>query len=369
MKKILLVNTKFTKGGASGVARSLFFGLAGNNVHMYFAYGRGEKSLEKNTFKFGNSFETIIHIFLVRFLGLEGYGSYFSTRKLIKYIQKEKFDAIHLHNVHGYYLNFYTLFRFLNEYKLPIVWTLHDEWILTSLYAHEGVSSYPATYNPLFLKILLYRKRKAIVGLKNLTIISPAEWLAKKVRNSYLKDINVQVVQNAVNLDLFKPVNNKNFLRQKYKLPENKKIILFPAGKGNQYMLKVEDILKDADNFFLGFSGVTDRSKIADLFALSDLFCMPSEAETAPLVVLEAFASGLPVVGFDIVALCELVTSEVGALVPFGDVQLLSEAIIQNLKEQIQSEKSKNARNKALTSFSQDNFLKKYLELYTEILQ
>lgn len=112
MKKILILNTTFAKGGAAKVAHTLFSEFK-DVFDIHFAYGRGQKVDNEKTFYFGNKIEFLIHAFLVRFLGIEGYGTYFSTRKLIKYIKKEKFDIINIHNLHGYYINFFQLFFFL----------------------------------------------------------------------------------------------------------------------------------------------------------------------------------------------------------------------------------------------------------------
>src|ERR1035437_4414131 len=108
MKKVLIINTTFNKGGAARVARDLFENI-NSDFEMFFAYGRGKKISDNRTFYFGNKIEMFIHIFLVRFLGLEGFGSYFSIKKLINFIKKEKFDIVNLHNLHGYYVNFSSL--------------------------------------------------------------------------------------------------------------------------------------------------------------------------------------------------------------------------------------------------------------------
>lgn len=114
MKKILILNTTLTKGGAAKVAYQLFKGLQ-TDFQMHFAYGRQRQAADKNIFYFGNRFETLLHVLLVRFFGLEGFGSYFSTKKIIRYIEKEKIDIVNIHNLHGYYINFFQLFSFVKK--------------------------------------------------------------------------------------------------------------------------------------------------------------------------------------------------------------------------------------------------------------
>lgn len=62
---------------------------------------------------------------------MHGLGSKDATIKLVKLIENIKPDLIHLHNIHGYYLNYSTLFNYLSIANIPIVWTLHDCWSFT----------------------------------------------------------------------------------------------------------------------------------------------------------------------------------------------------------------------------------------------
>ena len=98
--KILMINTEFNRGGAAKIAYTLYQSLnKDDELVCYLAYGRGEKA---NT-------ERVIKFAYLPVLGLQGYGSWFSTRAIEKFIIKEKFDLIHLHNLHGYYFNTYII--------------------------------------------------------------------------------------------------------------------------------------------------------------------------------------------------------------------------------------------------------------------
>ncbi len=400
MKKILFINTTFGSGGAPKVARDLFDELKkGGDFEPFFAYGRGLKVDEKNVIKIGNFLEFYLHVFLVRFLGIEGLGSYFSTKKLINLIKKERFDTIHLHNIHGYYLNFPAFFGFLKKIDAKIIWTFHDEWPINSFKAHSmgcphcrtgagkcsSSYSYPKTYFPFLGKYNLIRKKKSFIGLKNLTIISPAKWLSDEIKKSFLKNYEIKYIPNGVDTDLFKPSGDKKILRKKYFLPEDKKIILFTAhklkdkNKGISHVFYLAE--KFPDRFFLGMGSgiesnfpnlkiygyVNNKKILADLYALSDVFLFPSYAETAPLAALEAMSSGLPVIGFDIPAIKEIAgDSEV--LVELGDKEALKEFLSRLLSDE---EQIKNlgqlARGKIERDFDKNVFLMKYLEIYKSL--
>jgi hypothetical protein len=135
--KILQLHTTYNRGGAARVAQQLFTQPT-PTYPQYFAYGRGKKQYVANTYHFGYAIEHGIHATLVRFSGLEGFGSPFSTQRLIRYILKENFSLVHIHNLHGYYVDFFRLFVFLRNRGIPILWTLHDEWAITSLKGHSN---------------------------------------------------------------------------------------------------------------------------------------------------------------------------------------------------------------------------------------
>ena len=108
--KILMINTEFNRGGAAQIARTLFQSLNRKSVfECHFAYGRGEKVDDERTIKFAYLPEVYCQGLLTRCFGLQGYGSWFSTKHLEKFIIKEKFDLIHLHNLHRYYFNTYII--------------------------------------------------------------------------------------------------------------------------------------------------------------------------------------------------------------------------------------------------------------------
>lgn len=398
MKKVLILNTTLTKGGAAQIARDLFFYFEKNKeFSVFFAYGRGQKSSLKNTFYFGNKLEFLIHLFFVRLFGLEGFGSYFSTLKLIRLIEKEKFDLIHIHNLHGYYINFFALLKYLHKNNIKVAWTLHDEWLFTWLPAHSmGCShcktlkgkctnkyNYPKNYWPLFSGLMLKKKRKILL-LDNITFICPANWLFEEAKNEF-KLTNVVLITNGVDSEIFIPATNKDSLRKKYNLPVDKKIILFSANnfkdknKGGQYLLRLSESLgnkpyilgvigsvslPDSTNLF-GFGYISDRSKLAEIYSLADLYCSLSAVETAPLSVLEAMSCALPVVGFCIKALDGLISGDNGRLVDYGNDEQLAK-VINNIiyNDILLKNMSECSRKIILDNFEQKNSYLLYEKMY-----
>ena len=108
--KVLMVNTEFNRGGAAQIAQTLCQSLnKRSEFKCYFAYGRGEKADDEKKIKFAYLPEVYFQGLLTRCFGLQGYGSWFSTRALERFYFKEKFDLIHLHNLHRYYFNTYII--------------------------------------------------------------------------------------------------------------------------------------------------------------------------------------------------------------------------------------------------------------------
>jgi glycosyltransferase involved in cell wall biosynthesis len=402
MKKVLIINTTLNKGGAARVARDIFENLS-SNFDIYFAYGRNKQKNISKTMYFGNKIEMFFHIFLVRFLGLEGYGSYFSTRKLIKFIKDEKFDLVNLHNLHGYYLNFFTLLDFLKESNIPIVYSLHDEWPITWMPAHSlgcnhcktglgkctNTYGYPRNYFPFFQKYMLSKKKVAFSSQSNMTTVCPSVWLHDSIEKSFLNKFRSEVIYNGVDTDIFKPTTDKGGLRVKYNLPTDKKIILFSASnlndksKGINYILETAELLKEKNYLFVGvgngkipeknnlkfFDYVYDKQMMSELYSLSDIFCFASAAETFLLSAAEALSCGIPVVGFDLPVVRELVDSDVGTLTQDTSESLSIE--IDSVLDDEQSLVKMGSAGRLLieSKYSKYDFYSKYLGLYNKLIR
>lgn len=357
MKRILFINTVFEGGGAAKIARQLFeFVNCQTGVEGCFAYGRGKAVNQPRVFKFGFFIETIFQVVLVRFFGLEGWGSPCSTSRLINYIKTNKFDLVHLHNIHGYYLNYIKLFKFLKQNNIPTVWTLHDEWCLTWLPAHsmgcdhclsgEGTCInkyvYPKTYNKLLIRWLLKRKRKAISLFSNLYFVSTARWLTEKVNLIY-PQCHIMTIRNGV-VNKFSNYSDKQAIRLKNRIDNETKIILFSASnltdenKGLQYVVAAARELSSQKGilFLLAGKGKTielsnvlslgylNGEQLDEVYSLSDIYCFLSAVETMPLSLLEARAAGLFILASNIPA-------NVEALEGYSRCKLLNFEDINNL--------------------------------------
>ncbi|WP_248405323.1 glycosyltransferase [Butyrivibrio fibrisolvens] len=314
-------------------------------------YGRRKGYKDIPCLKVGNGFSFWAHVILTSVTDLHGLGSYYVTKKIIRVLKYEKPDIIHLHNIHGYYLNYRLLFDYLkNYYQGQIVWTLHDCWAYTGHCAYytgagcnrwiDGCYSCPEKGEyPISLmldesKYNYKAKRNSFTGLNNLTLIVPSKWLEVQVKRSFLKDYPVKVVSNGIDFEIFHPVQQVD-IRKKFNIPDNKKILLGVAlywnkRKGMDDFIKLAKILpevyvivlvgvsarqrKDLPDNIIGIDRTDNQRELAALYTEAHIFVNPSVEETFSMVTVESMACGTPVIVLDTSAVCELVNEKCGVV-------------------------------------------------------
>ena len=405
--KILMINTEFNKGGAAQMARTLFQSLnKGNEFECYFAYGRGRKVDNEKNYKFTYLPEIYFQAFLTRSTGLQGYGSWFSTRRLEKFIIREKFDLIHLHNIHGYYVNI-NFMNFLGKLKIPIVWTLHDSWPITGRCACSydcekwilgcgkcpDLSLYPKTYLD-STALMWNKKRKYFTSSWNPIIVCPSQWLADRVKKSYLRKYKILVIPNGINTELLKP-RNKNIIRKKLGISSQERVILIVSSdlknklKGIKYFFEALNYVQlnnitvvtigkkisfnrnNKINYKIKQLGyIRDKENISEVYNCADIFCITSLDDNFPTTVLEAMACGVPVVGFKVGGIPEQVTVGCGILVKAKDSKLLGEEINKLLNDdEMRRKYGLNCRKWILQNYTIEKFRDRYIEIYKKILE
>ena len=328
--KVLLIDVNCKYSSTGKIVYDLFRKLKEDNHEAAICYGRGEVINEEGIYKFGLDWETRIHAGLARITGLNGYFSPVSTRRLIKFIEKFQPDVIHLHELHAYFVNIKPLIKYIKSKKIKVVWTFHCEYMYTGKcgYAYDclnfqnGCGNCPALRD--YPKSLFFdRTRKMLKDKKDLlidmdfTIVTPSQWLADRVRLSFLKDKEIRVIHNGIDTEnVFYPRDVQD-LRKKLGL-QDKKVVLSVAPnimderKGGDIILKLSEKLKEMQFVLVGadetkrYSGnvlmikrTKDQNELAKWYSLADLFLICSKRENFPTTCLEALACGTPVVGID----------------------------------------------------------------------
>ena len=390
--KVLLIDVNCKYSSTGKIVYDLFRKLKEDNHEAAICYGRGEVINEEGIYKFGLDWETRIHAGLARITGLNGYFSPVSTRRLIKFIEKFQPDVIHLHELHAYFVNIKPLIKYIKSKKIKVVWTFHCEYMYTGKcgYAYDclnfqnGCGNCPAVRE--YPKSLFFdRTRKMLKDKKNLlidmdfTIVTPSQWLADRVRLSFLKDKEIRVIHNGIDTEnVFYPRDVQD-LRKKLGL-HDKKVVLSVAPnimderKGGAIILKLSEKLKELQFVLVGsdetkrynenvlmIKRTKDQDELAKLYSLADLFLICSKRENFPTTCLEALACGTPIVGIDEGGTKETASEPYGLFFKADSL----DKMIDGIKQQIS--KHKNKQNISLYGrelYSQQTMYNNYKKIY-----
>lgn len=345
-----------------------------------------------------NIFEKYLHTIFSKYTGMIGFLSLIPTWRLLKKIDKFQPDILHLHNLHGWYINLPMLFSYIKNKNIKVVWTLHDCWSFTGCCAHFDMivcnkwqtgcfdcpqyRSYPQSY--IDNSDFMYKyKRKWFVGVKNMTIVTPSSWLAELVKKSFLKDYPVKVINNGIDLDVYK-LKDSDF-RINYNL-KDKKIILGVAfgwderkgldvfvdlskRLGDEYKIVLVGTDKKTDEILprsiISIHTTESQEELAKIYSAADLFVNPTREENYPTVNMEALACGTPVLTFNTGGSQEIIDSSCGSVVEKNDIDSLEREIIRICEERPYSEE---ACIKKAESFDMGERFKEYMDLYRGIL-
>ena len=392
MPTILQIN--FSNFGSTGKIAEQIGTLAINQGwKSYFAYSRGNNESNSEIIRIGGKMNMYWHGFESRIWDNQGLASRISTIKLVKQIVKISPDIIHLHNIHGYYLNYKILFEFLKRYNRPIVWTLHDCWPMTGHCCYFTIADcskwktqcsdcplkndYPKSFLFDRSKQNYIDKKKTFTNIKNLHIVSVSNWLNEIVKESFLGYANLHVIHNGVDMSCFKPMSQK------------KKDFFLILGVSNVWdqrkglfdFFKLRDLLSEDYHITLvgltktqinslpkGIFGMTrtaNQKELADLYASSNVFVNTTYADNFPTVNIEALACGTPVITYNTGGSPEAVDKKTGFVVPKGDVFELERTI---KKICLNPFKIEDCRERAELLYDKNIAFLKYIDLYKSLL-
>lgn len=389
--RILQINSVCGVGSTGRITTDLYKVLEEQGHECLIAYGRGTAPEGINSYKIGTNIDNYLHVARTRLLDQHGYGSKKATVELVKKIKEYNPDIIHLHNLHGYYLNLEVLFNYLAESNKPVVWTLHDCWAFTGHCSHfdyigcekwkkscfncEQKREYPFSFFD-FSNRNYEKKKKLFTSIKNMTIITVSEWLASKVKQSFLASYPIKVVPNGIDLDIFHP--SKSDFRKKYNI-ENKIIILSVASvwtkrKGLEYINRLaqkvskdyqvvvvgltDTQIKNVSSNIIAINKIENPKDLAKWYSVANIFINPSLEETMGLVTVEAMACGTPVIVSNSTALPEVINENCGIIIEKNELNNL-EKYINNFMSYFRTDCINHAQN-----YDKRLAYQEYLNLY-----
>lgn len=412
--KVLQINTVCGNGSVGRITVDISHALQKAGDECLIAYGRRSAPSDVNAWKFGSNPDMGIHVLHTFLKGEHGFASGKQTARLIGKIKAYDPDVIHLHNIHGFYLDIEQLFEYLRKAGKPVVWTLHDCWAFTghcAYFDYAGCEKWKEQCEncPLHRSAYPYalfrdnsrgnylRKREALKEhpIPHMTIVTPSKWLADLVKESYLQDYPVRVIHNGIDLNRFRPeaddeqsgghlsCGSAASLRRELGL-EQKFVILGVANmweerKGYPYFLQLAEALgpefqviligldkkklKSLPANIIGLSRTDSVEELACYYAMADVYVNATLEDNFPTTNLEALACGTPVITFATGGSVESVDETCGRIVKKGDLEGLKEAILEIKRHPIDGSL---CRKKALQYDKYDRFTE-YVDLYREL--
>ena len=398
--KVVQINS-VSYGSTGKIMLNIAETIRENGGTAYTFSGSQRKNIASDTHRiFGSWAENLVHRGISVITGISERGSSVGTRKLLREIDQISPDILHLHNLHGWYINIPMLFDYIRKKKIKTVWTLHDCWGFTAQCSHFTMEKcekwktgcydcpryrlYPYTWVDRTRKMYQFKK-EWLTGVEDLTIVTPSQWLADLVKQSFLKEYPVRVINNGINLSVFKPTPS-NF-RAKNHL-EDKKIVLGVASgwtyrKGLDVFLELFNRL-DASQYqivLVGTDSAVDQQlpqgiisihrtqnqkELAEIYTAADVFVNPTREENFPTVNMEAIACGTPVVTFKTGGSAEIIDGCCGKAINYGDVDGMERQLRAVCQENLFSEAGCIS---CAQKYDMHDKFAQYYELFDEILR
>lgn len=338
--RLLIINSVLGFGSTGRIALDIAKEYKENGHEVKIAYGRKSndtKDAREYGIRIGSSLDVYSHVAYTRLTDKHGLASKRATKEFLKWADDYNPDMLWLHNIHDYYINYELLFEWIKKRpQMNVKWTLHDCWAFTGHCSHFAyakcdkwktgcgncpqLDQYPKSYADNSSEN--YRRKKAaFTSIKNLTIVTPSNWLKDLVKESFLSEYPVEVVYNKIDTEIFKPTPST--FKLDYGI-QDKKMILGVANvwndrKGlndfaelsklvddNVYKIvlvglfeKQIECLKDTAPKILALPRTSNVEELVKIYSAADVFVNPTNEDTFPTVNMEAEACGTPVITYD----------------------------------------------------------------------
>lgn len=394
MPTLLEINITCNQGSTGKIAEQIGLAMQRRGWKVYYAHGARKCSPSAlQTFSFSNLPAEIMHYAKSRILDGDGRGSRLETLRLIKFIKRIQPDVVHIHNVHGYYLNYPLLFDYLNQNGIKTILTLHDCWTFTGHCTHfmlNGCNKWKTHCNTCEQihqnpKRSIVDRSKQNFDLKrkyfanpNIGIICVSDWLASNVKESFLAQNYIQTIHNGIDLSVFKPYNRKSDTK-KFRILGV--AFVWNKDKGLEDIIKLREMLptdmyeivlvgltksqlKQLPPSIVGLPGTSNPTELAQIYSDSDILINPTYADTFPTINLEAIACGTPVITYNTGGSPESITDATGIVVEKGDINALAKAITALKNNPL----NRNiCREYAMEYFDKDRCFQAYCNLFENL--
>lgn len=403
MPTLVQINTVVNYTSTGRIAEGIGKEALAAGWRSVIAFGRHRRSSVSETIDLCDPLGTAAHVLYTRVADRHGLHSRRATVRLIRELERVSPDVIHLHNIHGYYLDYRQLFRYLRETRRFVVWTLHDCWPFTghccyfdAADCHRWVTgcgqcpllhTYPTSLFVDRSAANWAEKRELFTGLSHMQIVTPSHWLATQVAASYLRHHPCETIHNGVDLEVFRPRTNECCGSQL--AFERQHLVLAVASdwgprKGLDQVVALRQLLP-RETFDIAVVGVTKKQavglpagiaailrtesvdQLASLYSRATVFVNPTLADNFPTTNVEALACGTPVVTYETGGSPEAIDAGTGAVVGKGDVSGAAREILR-LAALDRDAIRLRCRDRAVKHFCRETQFRRYVTLYECLL-
>ena len=400
---VLQINVAVNTTSTGKITERIGLVVQANGYKSVIAYGRKSPNSTSETIKIGTELDIKLHGLKTRLFDKHAFGSTTATKKLVAQIKQLNPDVIHLHNLHGYYININILFQYLKKANKPVVWTLHDCWPFTGHCSYFSFvqcdkwktqchhcplcKRYPESFfiDNSFSNFNI--KKELFNGLQNMVLVTPSHWLKNLLHQSFLQTYPVKVIHNGIDLSTFLPVQNEA-LKNKIGA-QHKHIILGVASiwdrrKGLNDFLKLAAILNSTEVIVLvglpieiiktlpaniiGIKRTESMDELVALYSMATVFINPTWVDNFPTTNIEALATGTPVITYNTGGSIEAIDDTTGFVVAQGDIEGLKNCI-EKIKLVGKHFYTTHCRQRAEALFNEKERFTEYYQLYSTVIQ
>ena len=399
--KIAQVDVNFLYSSTGKIVSDLVSGLKARGHSTIACFGRGNDPKIEHVHKVSTNTEVMFHALGTRLTGLTGCYSPFSSRRLIRLLSDFNPDVVHLHDLHGYFLNIGELVAYLKSSGTPTVWTFHCEFMYTGKCGHAldcekwksrcnncpSVHDYPKSWFFDFTARMFDQKRRMFDGFDRLHLTAPSHWLADRMcESAIVGDKCITVVPNGLDIEIFHP---RESVAIRSRLGLTGEYVVLSVGshllseiKGGRWVLELAKRNREITFVMVGVEAaqasisanvkliprLEDPNILAEYYSMADVLLLTSAKETFSMVSAESLACGTPVIGFDSGAPKEVAPPGFGEFVPYADIEALDSLLRRRRHAHLPMKSARECEEFAVRRYAKDVMVSNFEGIYRRLI-
>jgi len=383
-------------GGSTGnICLDIADELSANNGYRFVFVTREKPTKQKSSKYTYLSLGTGLRYYFYRLLALimdnDGFTANFFTKKIEKMLLSSGVDLLHINNVHSNFVNVEELVNFAEQHKIKIVWTLHDEWIVTGrcacFYECEEwkngcircrhTNFYPKGLFS-FSQASFWRKKGRLLADQNILFITPSCWLANLVKTR-CPSARVSVINNGIDDKTFHRTAPLNVIKEtsKNRFVVGSAAYPFTNRKGLDFILRLAREL-DPEVYFVVAAGleikkpkvignllllpkILSKNEMCNFYSSLDAFVNPTTSDVFSNTNMEALCCNVPVISFNVGGACEMLDgSPFQKKIPIGDISSCKSALNELRGNKLHPDFDTHLFGKSV-------FAEKYYDVYSQL--